>query len=201
MQSPLPKLISSAERCSLPEGGVSVGNSCRAPADTTPRRRTPLSRHQDDQLRAVLERSRADHSAVLAERSARLTALAVDAPPSIGSFDRALVALQMYVARAAIEEIDSALTRIETGTYGSCESCGRTMPFDQLETFPQARFCDAFPASAGGSAERPVGLRLGSSRDECTGASLARPGVLVASWKSAVSAPIGAGPWPSTSQR
>ena len=173
-----------------------MGEPCQA----APRASLPLSSQQVDQLRAVLERNRADHAAVLSECRAQFTALAVDPGRTIGSPDRALVALQMYVAREALEEIDSALVRIEQGSYGRCLSCGRAMSFDHLQQLPQARFCRAFPASAGDSVERPVGLRLGSSRDEYTGAPLARPGVLVAAQRGAPSAPIGARPWPPISR-
>jgi DnaK suppressor protein len=44
-------------------------------------------------------------------------------------------------ARAAIEEIDAALAKIDAGTYGLCESCGTLIPEARLEALPQARLC------------------------------------------------------------
>lgn len=44
-------------------------------------------------------------------------------------------------AQAAIEEIDAALSKIDAGTYGICESCGRTIPRARLEALPHARLC------------------------------------------------------------
>ena len=44
-------------------------------------------------------------------------------------------------ARAAIDEIDAALAKIEAGTYGDCESCGRPIPEARLEALPHARLC------------------------------------------------------------
>jgi DnaK suppressor protein len=44
-------------------------------------------------------------------------------------------------ARAAIEDIDAALAKIEAGTYGLCESCGTQIPEARLEALPQAKLC------------------------------------------------------------
>ncbi|HEY9140853.1 MAG TPA: TraR/DksA C4-type zinc finger protein [Bryobacteraceae bacterium] len=40
-----------------------------------------------------------------------------------------------------IAEIDSALRRIDTGTYGLCEACHDTIEADRLERNPLVRFC------------------------------------------------------------
>jgi DnaK suppressor protein len=44
-------------------------------------------------------------------------------------------------ARAAVEDIDHALAKIETGTYGLCEGCGQPIPRARLKALPQARLC------------------------------------------------------------
>jgi DnaK suppressor protein len=44
-------------------------------------------------------------------------------------------------ARAAIEDIDHALAKIEAGTYGVCEGCGQPIPKARLKALPQARMC------------------------------------------------------------
>jgi DnaK suppressor protein len=44
-------------------------------------------------------------------------------------------------ARAAIEEIDAALERIDAGTYGICEQCGERIPKERLKAIPYARLC------------------------------------------------------------
>jgi RNA polymerase-binding protein DksA len=38
-------------------------------------------------------------------------------------------------------EIDAALKRIEDGTYGTCEGCGKPIGEDRLEAIPWTRFC------------------------------------------------------------
>ena len=40
-----------------------------------------------------------------------------------------------------IAEIDAALVRIEVGTYGVCEGCGKAIDVDRLEALPWATLC------------------------------------------------------------
>ena len=42
-------------------------------------------------------------------------------------------------ARAAVEEIDHALTKFDDGTYGICEASGDPIPEERLEAIPWAR--------------------------------------------------------------
>jgi RNA polymerase-binding protein DksA len=44
-------------------------------------------------------------------------------------------------ALAEIEEIDRALAKIDAGTYGICESCGKPIPKERLKYVPQATLC------------------------------------------------------------
>ena len=41
----------------------------------------------------------------------------------------------------AFLEIESALKRIENGTYGLCESCGEQISLERLKVNPEARLC------------------------------------------------------------
>ena len=40
-----------------------------------------------------------------------------------------------------VTEIDKALTRVEEGTYGTCEACGKPIGDERLEVVPTARYC------------------------------------------------------------
>lgn len=40
-----------------------------------------------------------------------------------------------------LRDLDAALQRIETGTYGDCIDCGDAIPFERLETMPAALRC------------------------------------------------------------
>jgi DnaK suppressor protein len=44
-------------------------------------------------------------------------------------------------ARASIEQIDLAIAKIEAGTYGKCETCGKPIPEERLEALPHAALC------------------------------------------------------------
>jgi DnaK suppressor protein len=44
-------------------------------------------------------------------------------------------------ARAAVEEIDKALAKIEQGTYGICEKCGEPIKKARLKALPYASLC------------------------------------------------------------
>lgn len=55
-------------------------------------------------------------------------------------------------AKDAVEEIDHALAKIASGTYGSCESCHNPIPADRLTALPYARLC--VPCKSGGLSRR-----------------------------------------------
>ncbi len=40
-----------------------------------------------------------------------------------------------------IADIDGALRRLDEGTYGSCEACGKPIGAERLAAIPWARFC------------------------------------------------------------
>lgn len=40
-----------------------------------------------------------------------------------------------------LSDLESALGRIDDGSYGACESCGKPIPADRLEAVPATRFC------------------------------------------------------------
>ncbi len=44
-------------------------------------------------------------------------------------------------ARQAVEEIDRALRRMDAGTYGTCERCGKRITVARLEALPFAALC------------------------------------------------------------
>ena len=55
-------------------------------------------------------------------------------------------------ARAAVDEIDRALARIDAGTYGNCEHCGQPIPRLRLKALPYAALCVA--CKSGGLSRR-----------------------------------------------
>ena len=43
--------------------------------------------------------------------------------------------------RTLVDQIDAALTRIETGGYGECINCGQEIAQARLKAVPYARYC------------------------------------------------------------
>ena len=42
---------------------------------------------------------------------------------------------------AELADVEHALRRLDDGTYGTCEACGKTIDDARLEALPAARFC------------------------------------------------------------
>lgn len=42
-----------------------------------------------------------------------------------------------------LADVEHALARLDTGTYGTCEMCGKKIPEERLKARPAARFCIA----------------------------------------------------------
>lgn len=57
------------------------------------------------------------------------------------AYDRAQAQALLSRARADLEEVDAAFARLDAGTYGICEVCGRPIPGERLEARPTARRC------------------------------------------------------------
>jgi DnaK suppressor protein len=60
-------------------------------------------------------------------------------------------AYQARTIYATVAEIDEALDRIKTGTYGRCVSCGHPIPGERLEAVPWAALCVPCSAKPGKS--------------------------------------------------
>ena len=43
--------------------------------------------------------------------------------------------------KETLDEVESALGKFESNTYGVCESCGKEIPAARLEAKPAARYC------------------------------------------------------------
>ncbi len=44
-------------------------------------------------------------------------------------------------AQEQLREVESALTRLEDGTYGTCRVCGKEIPVERLEAVPWTSLC------------------------------------------------------------
>jgi RNA polymerase-binding transcription factor DksA len=57
------------------------------------------------------------------------------------TFDRERDLSILEQVEAELDDVEHALVRLENGTYGLCEACGRPIDDARLEAQPATRFC------------------------------------------------------------
>ncbi len=57
------------------------------------------------------------------------------------AFERSQVGALVRQARERLAELDAALDRLDNGSYGRCERCGRPIDPARLDARPDARTC------------------------------------------------------------
>lgn len=114
---------------------------------------SPLRTWQADLQRARLLAEAERHAATIASCS---RVVASDSAAGTTDLRRAMNALRMYCAREALEEVDSAVARLDAGDYGFCQACERPIPDERLAALPHARFCAACPTSTAAAADGSV---------------------------------------------
>jgi RNA polymerase-binding transcription factor DksA len=63
--------------------------------------------------------------------------------------DREIAEVAANRADLAVAEASHALSKLDHGTYGTCEHCGGPLPFERLEVIPHTRFCVRCAATLG----------------------------------------------------
>jgi RNA polymerase-binding transcription factor DksA len=64
-----------------------------------------------------------------------------DPEGSTVAFERAQTASLLAEARRDLDDLDAAEQRLDAGTYGVCEKCGRPISDERLDALPAARRC------------------------------------------------------------
>jgi len=103
-----------------------------------PRPALEAERARNERLLLEVERSMRDVS------DARQDANSDDEHDPEGStiaFERAAVASMLRDARQELRDLDEAEGRVDAGTYGVCEKCGREIADARLDALPAARRC------------------------------------------------------------
>ncbi len=100
---------------------------------------TPSTTASDwSRFRALLESQRAD---CVRQREDALAECAQSVPDPVAQRRSADL-------KTTIEQIDTALARIEAGTYGRCTGCQAEIPVERLEVRPFAGTCVACTTAA-----------------------------------------------------
>jgi DnaK suppressor protein len=88
------------------------------------------ARKETEALRRMLEKRRQECQELLTEL----------APTAAGHIDPVALA-GAASARHTLDQIDGALGRLGTGTYGACTRCGSRIPAARLEILPHTDSC------------------------------------------------------------
>lgn len=79
-----------------------------------------------------------------------------EAAAAVENSSRDMLAATLERERRTLREIEAALVRMEKGEYGTCDSCGVSIPRARLHALPWARRC----VHCAESALNPSGLRV-----------------------------------------
>ncbi|ONK11231.1 TraR/DksA C4-type zinc finger protein [Streptomyces sp. MP131-18] len=75
------------------------------------------------------------------ERDTRLAQLRALDSASDGSEADHLVVPQRSAVQRALQDIEAAFGRLDSGTYGTCLGCAGPIPAARLDILPHARYC------------------------------------------------------------
>jgi RNA polymerase-binding transcription factor DksA len=90
---------------------------------------------------AELARLELDHARLVAAAEASNADDEHDPEGATLAFEREQLTAMLTRTRAARAELARALGRLDGGTYGRCERCGRPIDAERLEARPHARTC------------------------------------------------------------
>jgi RNA polymerase-binding transcription factor DksA len=90
-----------------------------------------LRRDTVDRFQALLVARRDDEAARLVQLRFGHDPAAIDEHTEISA----------ALASETLDDIEHALSRLEAGTYGTCELCAQAIPVDRLEAIPHASTC------------------------------------------------------------
>ena len=101
--------------------------------------RTRLEQERERLLEAV---TRSESSSADAGERPELSSIDQH-PADLASetFERSKEASIRQQSEEKLKDVDAALLRLDDGTYGTCEACGRPIAHRRLEALPATRYC------------------------------------------------------------
>jgi RNA polymerase-binding transcription factor DksA len=108
---------------------------------TTEEARERLTAERDRLIQVRDAASRLSTSATEASQRELSTADQHPAEQATETLERELDLGVLQSVESALIEVQAALERLEAGTYGICEICGKPIAEERLKAMPAARYC------------------------------------------------------------
>jgi DnaK suppressor protein len=104
---------------------------------------SPRKRLADERARttARLSRLQKEHAGFVAASKDSNADDEHDPEGATIAFERSQVATLVREGQQHLLDIDAALARLDSGSYGTCEKCGSPIPEGRLEARPTTRHC------------------------------------------------------------
>ena len=100
-------------------------------------KRQVLLGDMDNLSKEALHRNRQEATGDVSNMPTHMADLGTD------NFEQEFTLNLIQTEQETLREIEEALERIEEGTYGLCENCGKPIPKTRLKALPYARLCMA----------------------------------------------------------
>lgn len=98
-------------------------------------KRKVLMGDMDNLSKEALHRNRQEASGDVSSMPTHMADLGTD------NFEQEFTLNLIQSEQVTLRDIDEALERIDTGTYGLCETCSKSIPTTRLKALPHARLC------------------------------------------------------------
>jgi len=102
--------------------------------------RTALLTRQADLQQEIVNLQRSEQGPVDQPEDAATVDPSDAGDASVDLQDREDTSEALLALQTQLKEVEHALTKFETGTYGICERCGRPIPLARLRVLPEARY-------------------------------------------------------------
>ena len=102
--------------------------------------RSALLRRQADLRQEIADLRRSEQGAVDQPEDATYNDPSDAGDASVDLQDREDTADALGALQTQLDEVEHALAKFATGTYGLCERCGRLIPLARLRVLPEARY-------------------------------------------------------------
>lgn len=105
-----------------------------------------VARDNIDKLKALFEQQRAETLSAIGRLEQEARSQTGNEPEDVGdrsvsNFSKELLFQQVATNRDRLRKLDSALRRIQVGSFGVCSTCGKEIAIKRLQAMPWTEYC------------------------------------------------------------